>query len=293
MLINDLISFIQVGDVVSFTPQEGIQIGELKEGKVNYEIFQIIKNSMKIDCPWYLANEIAKLDKKGQEQFQRDMKQLDRNLQTMKIIEDGEGIDYFTGLPVKFSKEEIELETFANTVNCLLRKCTKEGAAFSVVEACLLTIVCREDKSQDANIILRAWMHGTGTKMLIVDLRQGMFDPLGYPLFLQKLGDSFIFDIIQGKKIVKMVIDVEAWMSTFESEKIKWRWMSEKETARVNSKLKGKNKIFTLDKEGIEIKNEHGKKQYIGEGIFSRMFTALNTPSAMKKLLITALEKEN
>ena len=89
---------------------------------------------------------------------------------------------------------------------------------------------------QDANIILRAWMHGTGTKMLIVDLRQGMFDPLGYPLLLQKLGDGFIFDIIQGKKIVKMVIDVEAWMSTFESEKIKWRWMSEKETARVNSK---------------------------------------------------------
>ena len=41
--------------------------------------------------------------------------------------------------------------------------------------------------------------------MLIVDLRQGMFDPLGYPLLLQELGDGFIFDIIQGKKPHKIV----------------------------------------------------------------------------------------
>ena len=98
--------------------------------------------------------------------------------------------------------KEIELETFANTVNCLLRKCTKEGAAFSVVEVCLLTIVCREDKCQDANIILRAWMHGTGTKMLIVDLRQGMFDPLGYPLLLQENWVTVLFLILsKGRRL--------------------------------------------------------------------------------------------
>ena len=55
---------------------------------------------------------------------------------------------------------------------------------------------------QDANIILRAWMHGTGTKMLIVDLRQGMFDPLGYPLLLQENWVTVLFLILsKGRRL--------------------------------------------------------------------------------------------
>ena len=40
-------------------------------------------------------------------------------------------------------------------------------------------------------------------------------------------------------------------MRTFENDRIKWRWLSEKETARINSKFKGKSGIFSLEKKGI------------------------------------------
>lgn len=66
--------------------------------------------------------------------------------------------------------------------------------------------------------------------------------------------------------------------------------MSEKETARVSSKLKGKNKIFNINGKGIEIQNNKREKSYICDGIFSRMFTAFNTPSSIKKLFITSIE---
>ena len=41
----------------------------------------------------------------------------------------------------------------------------------------------------------------------------------------------------------------------------------------------------------IQIENGNGVTQYIGEGVFSRVFTGFNTPSSIKKLLITFLEK--
>lgn len=289
VLISDLTSFIQMGDIVAFTPQKGLQIGELKEGKINYEMFQMIDNVLKENSPNNLRSEIDKLDKKKKEQFQRDIKQIDRSFKTLKTIKEGKGVDILTGLPVTIDKDEIQLGTFEDKVNELLDKCTKKGYAISVVEGCLLIGVYETDKF--LSVAFEAWAKGLGIKMPIVDLRQSMFDPLGYPIFLQPFKDEYILDIIQGKKVVKMTIDINTWMSTFENDGIKWRWLSEKETARMNSKLKGKNGIFSLEKRGIEIENEKGVTQYILGGVFSRIFTELNTPSSIKKLLIASMEK--
>ena len=82
VLISDLTSFIQVGDIVTFTPQKGLQIGELKAGKTNYEMFQIIENIVKENCPNYLISELNKLDKKKKEQLSRDIRQIDRSIKT-------------------------------------------------------------------------------------------------------------------------------------------------------------------------------------------------------------------
>jgi hypothetical protein len=290
VLISDLTSFIQVGDVVSFTPQKGLQIVELKEGQTNYEMIQMIDNVAKVNCPNYLKSELAKLDKKKREQFQRDIKQIDKSIKALTTINEGNGIDLFTGLPVTIDKDEIQLGTFEDTVNELLEKCTQKGYAISIIEGCLLIGVYETDKFP--SVAFEAWAKGLGIKMPIVDLRQSMSDPLGYPIFLQPFKDDYILDIIQGKKVVKMTIDINAWMRTFEKDRIKWRWLSEKETARINSKFKGKSGIFRLEKKGIEIENENGVTQYIGEGIFSRIFTQFNTLSSIKKLLIAIMEKE-
>lgn len=289
VLISDLTSFVQVGDIVAFAPQKGLQIGELKEGKINFEIFHIINNAIKTDCPRYLRSELGKMDKKMKEQFHRDVKQIDRSIKTWQTLNEGKGIDFLTGLPVTIDKDEIQLGTFEDTVSELLEKCTKKGYAISVIEECLLIGVYETDKFP--SVAFEVWAKGLGIKMPIVDFRQSMFDPLGYPVFLQQFKDYYILDIIQGKKVVKMTMDINAWMNTFENDGIKWRWLSKKETARINSKFKGKNGIFSLEGKGIEIKNENGVTQYIGEGVFSRVFTGLNNPSSIKKLLITSMEK--
>lgn len=289
VLISDLTSFIQIGDVVTFAPKKGLQIVELKEGRTNLEMFQIIDNVIKTNCPRYLKNELEKMDKKKEEQFFRDIKQINKGIKTLQTINEGKGIDFLTGLEVKIDKDEIQLGTFGDTVNELLKECSKKGYAISVIEGCLLIGVYETDKFP--SVAFDVWAKGLGITMPIVDLRHSVFDPLGYPVFLQPFKDDYILDIIQGKKVIKMTIDINAWMKTFENDGIKWRWLSKKETARINSKFNGKNGIFSLEEKGIQIENGNGVTQYIGEGVFSRVFTGFNTPSSIKKLLITSLEK--
>lgn len=146
VLISDLTSFIQVGDVVTFTPQKGIKIGELKEGKTNLEMFQLIDNAVKANCPRYLKSVLEQMDEKKKEQFHRDIKQIDRNVKTIQTINEGKGIDLLTGLPVTIDKDEIQLCTFEDTVNELLEKCSKKGYAITVIEECLLIGVYETDK---------------------------------------------------------------------------------------------------------------------------------------------------
>lgn len=288
-LINDLTSFVQIGDIVTYAPLKGIEIIELKEGKVNLEMFQIINNVIETKCPRYLRNELQKMDKKRQEHFYRDIKQIDKGNQVLQTINEGEGVDLFTGLNVKIDEDEIQLETFENIINNLLDECDKKGYAISVIEQCLLIGVYNVDKFPSTAFDI--WAKEVGIAMPVIDFRYAMFDPLGYPVFLFPFKDSYIMEIIQGKKVIKMTIDIKMWMNMLDDDGIKWRWLSKKETARINSKFKGKHGIFSLEGKGIEIENEKGIKQYIGEGVLSRIFTRFNTPSAIKKLLISSMEK--
>lgn len=290
VLISDLTSFIQVGDVVTYTHQKGPQIVELKTGKTNLDIFHIIDNVVKTNCPHYLKSELENMNEKMKEQFQRDIKQILKSQQVCQTIKEGKGIDILTGLPVILNRDEIQLSTFEDTVNELLEKCTRRGYAISVIEECLLIGVYEIEKFSSS--AFEVWAKSLGIKMPIVDLRQSMFDPLGYPIFLHSFKDKYILDIIQGKKVVKMTIDIVLWMNTFEHDIKKWRWLSKKETAQINSNIKGKNGIFSLDGKGIEVENKKGITQVIGSGIFSRIFTGLNKPSSIKKLLIASMEKE-
>ena len=185
-----------------------------------------------------------------------------------------------------FDKNEIELETFQEIINKLLQECDKKGYAISVIDDCLLLGVYEIDKFP--SIAFDIWVNTLEIKMPIVDYRRSIYDPLGFPVFLQPFQDKYILELIQGKKIIKMTIDIEKWLKSFEEDGIKWRWLTEKETARINSKFKGKSGIFSLNKRGLELESKEGKKQHIGEGIFSRIFTGFNTPSSMKKILIKA-----
>lgn len=288
VLISDMTSFVQIGDVVIFTPGKEIIIGELKEGEVNEKVFKLIDESIKNPCPQYLAQKLSVENSKFREHFKRSVKQIIRNAEVNKVISGGEGKDLFAGLNVKICEEEIVMNTFCHVVENLLEECNKKGYAISVLEECLLIGVYRNDKFSDR--AFDVWAKSLNITMPVVDFRQSFFDPLGFPLFLQPLSDQLILDIVTGRKVIKFTIDINRWLETFKEDGVSYRWMSKKETARINSQIKGKSKIFSLDGCGVEFEDKNGYKINLGEGAFSRMFTSLNNPSSIKKYLLATMD---
>ena len=288
VLISDMTSFIKISDVVICKPGEKIFIGELKERDTNAKIFDLLKEGIENPCPYYLFNKLENETAKFRKQFKRDIKQIERAAEISKVFNEGEGEDLLTGKSVKIYSDEIVLGSYDGVVENLLKECDKKGYAISVVEGCLLIGVYKASKFP--TVAFDVWAKGLNIEMPIIDFRQSFFDPLAFPIFLQSFPENYILDIIMGRKIVKLTLDISKWLEIFEENGCSYRWMSKKETARVNGELKGKVKIFTLNNCGIELKNEKGTKQYLGEGIFSRMFTSLNTPISLVYYLKTTME---
>lgn len=290
VLISDLTSFIQIGDVVRLTSRTGPQIIELKEGEVNHEIFQTINTLLEIQCPYYLENALRGKNQKYIEQMHRDLKQMQRAADVSTAINTGEGEDLYTGMPIKSVRDEtIELATFSEKLDALLKQCRQKGYATGVIEGCLLIGVY--DTRRSFPQMFEAWTKPLGFKMPIVDLQDGIADPLGYPVYLLPFSDSEIMDIVMGRVVIRMTLDIERWLDSFELDNVSWRWMTKKETARCNGELKGKSKVFSIDGCGVELKNAKGVTLTLAGGVFSRMFTSLNTPAACRKYTVTLMNK--
>ncbi|MED1517929.1 hypothetical protein, partial [Bacillus paranthracis] len=101
-LINDLTSFIQIGDLLVReynNPQ--LRLIELKEGKVNEEIGRLIGEYTESPCDRRLYFQLSEKDTKFHKQFKRYIKQEKRALDTTDIINSGMGKDEVTGLDIK------------------------------------------------------------------------------------------------------------------------------------------------------------------------------------------------
>lgn len=289
VLINDMTSFIQIGDVVTYSPKEGRAIIELKEGETNLRILDLIQESVENPCPYLLSQRLAGKNEKFREQFKRDVKQISKAVETMKFFREGECKDLYTGANVMYIDEEIRLETYKDVLIKTLEECNKKNHAKAVVEDCLLIGIYESDKFPSEAFDI--WAETLSIRMPIYEMRYSIFEPLGFPIFLLPFPDKDIIDIIMGRKIVKMTIDIDKWLESFKQDNYAYRWMTEKETARYNSKFQGKKQLFMINGKGVELIDKEGNTQQIGNGIFSRMFTCLNTPSSLRRYLVESNEK--
>lgn len=288
VLISDLSSFIQIGDVVYLSLDDGRTIAELKEGTINNKIFEIIDNYEKTQCLGSIKYALEKENKSFNKQFLRTLKQMYKTSNVKTTLTKGYGADSRTGQKVIIHESDLELFDYEDAVLRISETCSEKGYGIEVIEDCLL--IGMYDVEKMPSFIFDIWAQSCGITMPIYDIRMSFFDPLSYPLYLHALSPSVIADLIIGKKVMKMTIAVEKWLSEFEKDGYKVRWLSKKETARLNGQIK--NALFSLDGCGVEIKKGNAVSQ-IGEGIFSRMFTHFTLPSSLKELLEFYVDNSN
>ncbi len=281
VLINDLTSFHQIGDVTVISPGKGLKIIELKEGKVNEEIFEIIDTIFEAPCPQYLYMALEGKDKKFKEQLYRDIKQIEKNRNVEKILNEGVGFDSNLNAEIKIIQEEFEITLFIDKVMSMIKECAQKRYSFTVIEDCLLVGVYDERKYP--SIAFDIWVRSLGIKTDIFDLRRAIMTPLAYPIYLHPFSENTIIDILSGHLVIKLALDMDKFIEKIRNTGLDAKWMTPKETARVNSSLKGKNRIFAIDNCGIKVCNENGRSLLLYDGIILRMYSNFNTPmSAIK-----------
>lgn len=281
VLISDLTSFVQIGDVIIMDKGK-LTIGELKEGKVNDEILEILNNYTENHCDYYLSQKLQGKDDKFVKQLKRDVKQIIKASTAYEVLTTGEGIDNNLGNNIKIRRDVIELNDFADTINRLVKESLKKGYGISVIEGFLFLGVYRPKiYPPDA---FNMWVESLGIKMPVYDMRASVLSTLAMPLYLQPFSDNTLIDIMSGDIVIKMSFDLDGFLKSLEEDDISVRKIPSRESARINSKMRGSNKIFEYEGMGIEL-SKNNTSYVISDGIFLRMFANLNTPSSIRRLL--------
>lgn len=278
VLISDLTTFIQVGDLIVFRPDKGLEIYELKDGEKNKEICDLLKKYMNNEI--CLVYELSKQDMYFIEQFSRTIKQVARETSVINTINTGKGRDLYTGLETTISQTIVEMDCFVEKVRELIQQCNKKNHAIGVIEGCLLIGIYKQGKFP--LVAFEAWKRACDIKVPTYNMRYSLLDPLTQPIFLLSLPDNAITDIIMGRIIILMTLNLDDWLETFVKDGYTYHWMNKKQTSRVTFPRIG-NPLFKIDGRGIMIKNKQGAELMIGDGPFVRMFSSFYLPSSIRK----------
>ncbi len=289
-LISDLSMIVQVGDIITKDISEGMGIVELKEGRVNERVFEIMSEYRENHCDHYLASTLSAEGEKVSEQFFRSAKQLHKEMLTVKILNEGHGEDPQSGKAVTVVESKLELATF-NPVFCdVIKRASQKGRAAQTIQGCL-TIVAFDTTHPAVGAVEPGDVPldrpskdkkktEEDTSIRSMDLRQTLIDPTTRPLFLYPLSENSISDIAMERTIVKFYLDVPAWLQMFKDHGFTVRMLGRKETARIKQQEDHGTQILEVDGRGVEI--QKGKyKSLLGAGLLARMFTCLNTPLSM------------
>lgn len=286
-LISDLTSFVQTGDILLFEYGKKLEVVELKSGDTNAKVLDLLDFYIKNQCDYFLDKTFQKEGHKFEKQFMRTVKQLATESEVVNTLKTGQGIDRLTGLNVDIVQEHIELDTFTDVVLQLIETARKKGYAICVIENCLHIGVYFNNKFPST--IFYEWMENRKIETPIYDLSKSIWQPLAFPIFLQPFSENTILDILNRNITILMTIDINVWLAPLKKDGYQIKWLSEKQTRKNNAKIKG-IKPFSIKGKSISIeKDDYG--MILQGGIFGRMFTLFNTPSAMRKYIIELHKK--
>lgn len=277
-LVNDITSFIQVGDLlVRELDSPDIKLIELKEGKVNDEIAKIVEEYEEIPCDRRLHYQLEDKDEKFKKQFNRYVKQKSTALNKAKIINTGSGTDEVTGLNIQTVKETFYTEHFDEVVASMMKEVDKRNYSLRTIDGCLIVGVYNTSK-MSIHTGFDMWKESVGIDFPTIDLRSSVSSPLSYPLFLHPFSINDKVKLINGEKVIYMSLDIDKWLKMFEDKEVNVNILSKKQTARFNT-TQVHSKVFEHKGQAIEIEYKN-VKQMLSDGIFERMFNQFLRPSS-------------
>ncbi|MCK4796444.1 MAG: hypothetical protein KAT05_03635 [Spirochaetes bacterium] len=289
VLISDLTSFIQIGDlvIVDVKPNNySISIAELKEGKINHETLQSYELFLKTQNENILHNFYKEKGEHGFKQLIRIAKQHLRMSSTSNILKNKKGKDPFNNFDILLPEKEFITDEYNEDVVNLIEKLQQNSWAINVIDDCLY-IGVYTDKTP-SSIVFLSWMKSINVDYPIFDFMQSIFSPGIQPHCFQMIGEKNIIDLTLFKKNIKMCLNFDVWMEKSKDIGITARWLSTKETCKILNSYK-EYKPVIINNRAIEF-SQNEKKMLLFDGLLMRIFFELSTPTTILHMIKYLLE---
>jgi hypothetical protein len=283
-LLTDLTSFVQVGDLLTKYEDGAIGVIEVKEGEVNSRILRFLESLASTECPYSIKLFRDSEGEKTFNQLTRVVRQRLRGAHVEEVVNTGAGVDPDTGEHVIVRDVPVTMSSWESKLVELLEESNDRGWAIAHIENCLFVGVYRENMRLAGELIFRGWLeHCTEDSCSpIANLMDGIVRPLALPHLLWALPREQKLDILFGRAVVWLGLDMNSFMSLCnESSPVRLRWASRKETGKLRDRYR--SKVWTQNNRAILIESG-GQKGVFGDAIGRIFFHAATPRSAIEGL---------
>lgn len=283
-LISDLTNFLQIGDLL-VRHDNKMAVMELKEGEVNDLISNFFETIEKHQCPYQDTRLMAKLNDTTIKQIDRRLRQQERALNAINVINTDKGIDPVSGKNILVSTPRTQTEYYYNDLIRLENEIKNKIWAYTIVDNCLHIGAYREEGLLMAPFAIEQILKEKTKNFIMIDWLS-ITRNLSQPLFAKPLSRDFNIDILSGRIKVIMGLDIDSLIELFNLLGLKTRWLSEKETAkaRQNAIRQG---LIVVNKRGISVTLLRGQEVNLSGGTLSKIFYDNINPSCVALSLLT------
>lgn len=279
VLLTDITNYVQLGDLVGIVDGKH-EIIEVKEGKRNHEFLDDIsfmlnsgaEQSQIKNVVWKYSN-----DPKSIKQMQRMLKQIGTTRAEMAIMNFDKGKDPVSGRNITIATPKIDTVYYNENLRKLEEQLKmRKRWAYDVIDGCLHVGVYRGKMRPIEPYIFDCLSKDIKHKYQI-DARMGL-KALGTPLFFWPFSKELIMDILMGRTLMLLMLDVDKFMELVGDT---CQFASRKETAKATEMFKSKM-LCIFDNQAIK----YGENAFLCQGTIAKILFNQITPSYMAYALL-------
>lgn len=250
-LWNDATSLADVGDLTVFSRDRGLHVVELKEGKVNEEILNLIEATPPDQRLSKIEEFAGRFGDSGLRQFERVLRQATRTQQVISLINDEKGVDPVTDLAIGIQELRTLDRFYDSELSWLLEEAIAGRRAVTSIDGCLWVYADgrRDVRSQEEiqggfveeltrrvpslEGVLRESFAARDARRTVM-LSQGVYCPVSKPLFVRDLTPQQVVAVVYGRLRTRVLLflDWEAFGRLVHECGAEFAWSTEKEARK-------------------------------------------------------------
>ncbi|MHB8057274.1 MAG: hypothetical protein ACYDHC_05195 [Desulfuromonadaceae bacterium] len=293
-LISDLTSFVQVGDLLVMDADAGLAIVEVKEGEKNKKLMEFAHFLSESKCERALHYFSKEEGVKSFEQLGRMLRQNARMSHVEELMNSGMSRDPDTDIEFRIPDDPLPLNTYDDCLTEAIESSKAKGWAIAHVDDCLFIGAYRDKARLLGKEIFRLWFEQCGGKegFPITNLISCMQVPLALPVFSREIPREHMFDILFGRVVVYLGINMDAFIELCRANGLDARWSTRKEAAKLHQQAKHKAyHPWTFNNQALLVGSNNNLGP-ISDGLFVRMLFHGTSPLSAVALLQATRKQE-